>query len=212
MRIAEHVTAREILASRPDLSGCEVEIGCGNGHFIVAYAAEKPGSLLVGIDIKEKRCRKAREKADKRGLGNVSIVHGTAESFLHDAPRGSVSAFHIYFPDPWPKSRHRKRRFFTMENLLLMHAALRPGGMLFFGTDFFDYYMQAKVLVALHGGFGLSEERAPKDVLGSLYGQKFVGAEKPIHIFSALRLPDEKGEEEKNERHVDGHVEGDEET
>lgn len=172
----------------PQSGGCEVEIGCGNGHFLSHYAAERPGTLLIGVDIKQKRCLKAREKAAKRGQRNVSIVHGAAESFLRDLPPSSVDAFHIYFPDPWPKSRHRKRRFFTMVNLQQMHDRLRAGGKVYFGTDFFDYYLQAKVLVALHDGFRLSEEPAPQAVLSSLYGQIFVGEKKPIHLFSAVRL------------------------
>jgi tRNA (guanine-N7-)-methyltransferase len=179
------VTARDLPAVSK--GGCEVEIGCGNGHFLSAYAAEKPGTLLIGIDRKEKRCVKAREKAEKRGLRNVSIIHGSAEAVLRDLLPGSIDAFHIYFPDPWPKSRHRKRRFFTMENLNNMHQLLRVGGKLFFGTDFFDYYIQAKVLVALHEGFRISEEPAPDSVLTSLYGQKFAGASKQIHLFSAVR-------------------------
>ncbi len=206
------MTAGDILAGSADRDGCEVEIGCGNGHFLVAYAAGKPRSLLIGIDIKEKRCRKAKEKADKRGLSNVRIVHGTAEAFLKDLPPLSIDAFHIYFPEPWPKSRHRKRRFFTMETLREMHDLLRDGGRVYFGTDFFDYYLQAKVLVALHGGFRLSAEPAPQEVLSSLYGQKFVGAAKQIHLFSAIRSPsaNEQGEEQEHERQVHGHVQHDE--
>ncbi len=206
------MTAGDIFAGRAERDGCEVEIGCGNGHFLAAYAAGKPGSLLIGIDIKEKRCRKAQEKADKRGLMNVRIVHGTAEAFLHDLPPLSIDAFHIYFPDPWPKSRHRKRRFFTMETLRTMHDVLCEGGRVYFGTDFFDYYLQAKVLVALHGGFRLSEEPAPQEVLSSLYGQKFVGAEKPIHLFSAIRSDsaESQGQQKEDERKVDGHVQYDE--
>jgi tRNA (guanine-N7-)-methyltransferase len=168
-------------------AGCEVEVGCGNGHFLVAYAASKPDTLCIGIDIKEKRCLKARDKASKRGLTNVTIVHADAETYLRTIPPDSVDAFHIYFPDPWPKSRHRKRRFFTMENLRLMHAVLRAGGRLYFGTDFFDYYLQAKVLVALHEGFSLIDERLPEPVLSSLYGQRFVGEKKAIHLFAASR-------------------------
>jgi tRNA (guanine-N7-)-methyltransferase len=183
------VTGGGVLAGLPDQDGCEVEIGCGNGHFLAAYAAGKPRTLLIGIDIKEKRCRKAEEKASRRGLVNVRIVHGTAEAFLQDLPQLSIDAFHIYFPDPWPKSRHRKRRFFTMERLREMHDLLRDGGRLYFGTDFFDYYLQAKVLVALHGGFRLSEEPAPQEVLSSLYGQKFVSTAKQIHLFTAIRVP-----------------------
>jgi tRNA (guanine-N(7)-)-methyltransferase len=203
-------------ADRPPgiVQGCEVEIGCGNGHFLSEYAVENPDTLLIGIDIKGKRCLKAREKMEKRGLRNVSIVQGTAEEFLHDQPPASVDAFHIYFPDPWPKSRHRKRRFFTMENLQQMHDALRIGGMLYFGTDFFDYYIQAKVLIALHHGFQLSEAPVPDAVLSSLYGRKFSGAKKSIHLFSAARVPlaDEKCEEHEHEGQVHDDIQGDEEA
>jgi tRNA G46 methylase TrmB len=139
-------------------------------------------------------------------------MHGTAEGFLHDLPPCSVDAFHIYFPDPWPKSRHRKRRFFTMETLRTMHARLRDGGRVYFGTDFFDYYLQAKVLLALHGGFLISEGPAPEAVLTSLYGQRFVGENKTIRIFSAVRAssPDDQGEKEEHEGKVDDHIQGDE--
>jgi tRNA (guanine-N7-)-methyltransferase len=171
----------------PAWSSCEVEIGCGNGHFLAAYAASRPATELIGIDIKEKRCLKARDKAEKRGLANVTIVRADASLWLRERGPASVDAFHIYFPDPWPKSRHRKRRFFTMETLGVMHAVLRPGGRIYFGTDFHDYYLQAKVLVALHEGFLLTEEPAPEPVLTSLYGQRFTGQNKPIHLFSAIR-------------------------
>ena len=166
--------------------GVEIEIGCGNGHFLAEYAGRVPSVSLVGIDIKAKRCLKAREKAGKRGLANVTIVHASAEQYLPGVPAGSVRAFHIYFPDPWPKSRHRKRRFFTMEKLLLLHALLAAGGRLYFGTDFFDYYIQAKVLVALHGGFDLSPEPAPPEVLQSIYARKSMTREKQIHLFTAV--------------------------
>ena len=202
----------DLLAGRTGPGGCEVEIGCGNGHFLASYAAGRPGTLLIGIDIKAKRCRRAREKVEKRGLANVQILHGTAEGFLHDLPPCSVDAFHIYFPDPWPKSRHRKRRFFTMETLRVMHARLRDGGRLYFGTDFFDYYLQAKVLLALYGGFVISEGPAPEAVLTSIYGQRFVGERKTIRIFSAVRLPspDDQGEDDEHQGKIDGDIQADE--
>ena len=167
---------------------CEIEIGCGNGHFLAAYAAGKPETRCIGIDIKEKRCLKAREKAEKLGLANMTVVRAEAVAYLASLPAGTVDAFHIYFPDPWPKSRHRKRRLFTLPTLGLVHAALRPGGRLYFGTDFFDYYVQAKVIVALHEGFTLVDEPAPELVLSSLYGQRFVDQRKDIHLFVAARL------------------------
>ena len=198
---------KDLLAGHAD--GCEVEIGCGNGHFLVSYAAARPDSLLIGVDIKARRCRRAREKVEKRGLQNIQIIHAAAEMFLTELPLHSVNAFHIYFPDPWPKSRHRKRRFFTMENLYTMHGRLREGGRVHFGTDFFDYYIQAKVLLALHGGFRISDEPAPEAVLTSIFGQKFVGENKTIRIFSAVCVPspDGQGKQEEDEGHVHQRVE-----
>ncbi len=121
-----------------------------------------------------------------------------------DFPPRSVDAFHIYFPDPWPKSRHRKRRFFTMERLNEMAERLCAGGRLHFGTDFLDYYLQAKVLVALHGGFRLTEEPAPQQVLSSMFSQRSMEANKAIRIFSAVRLAsaDDQGQENEHEGKV----------
>ena len=205
------VTA-DLTPGRAGGGGCEVEIGCGNGHFLVSYASSRPETLLIGIDIMARRCRRAREKAEKRGLGNVQILHGAAETFLREFPPCSVDAFHIYFPDPWPKSRHRKRRFFTMETLRMIHGRLRDGGRVYFGTDFFDYYLQAKVLLALHGGFRFSEGPAPESVLTSIYGQRFVEARKTIRIFSAVRLPspDNQGEQEEYQGKIHDSVQGNE--
>lgn len=188
-----------------DPSGVEIEIGCGNGHFLSEYAGRMPGVALVGIDIKARRCAKAREKAEKRGLANVSIVHASAEQYLPEVPRGSVRAFHIYFPDPWPKSRHRKRRFFTMDKLHALHALLADGGRLFFGTDFFDYYIQAKVLVALHPGFLLSPQPAPPEVLQSIYARKSLVRDKTIHLFTAIKRGSADGSGEQQEGQGDVH-------
>ena len=210
-------TLRDLVASRPVGSPCEVEIGCGNGHFLAAYAADRRDTLLVGIDLKAHRCRRAQEKADKRGFSHVHILQGAAEWFIRDLPPCSVDAFHIYFPDPWPRSRHRKRRFFTMENLEVMADRLRPGGRLHFGTDFFDYYVQAKVLVALHPQLRLSAEPAPEAVLSSIFAQRFVEEEKTIRIFTAVRTApadgpsaDDQGQQDENHGKVDQDIQPDE--
>jgi len=196
----------------PPGGALEVEIGCGNGHFLCEYASEKPDVALVGIDVKKRRCAKAREKAERRGYRNIVIVNANAEKVLRDLPAASVDGFHIYFPDPWPKSRHRKRRFFTMGKLLLMYDLLKPGGRLHFGTDFFDYYIQAKVLVALHPGLSITEEPAPASVLSSLYGRKFSSASKRILLFTAVKASaDEERQQDEHEGDIDRGVENDEE-
>lgn len=202
------MTLDEIVRDHPHLGGVEVEIGCGNGHFIAEYAAHRTGTLLVGVELKDKRCRKAREKAERRGLGNVVIVRGGAEGFIRDIRPGQVDAFHLYFPDPWPKSRHRKRRFFAMDNLRWLHDALRPGGRLWFATDFFDYYVQAKVLVLAHGGFRLDAAAVPWEAFGSIYSRRFAGA--PLHAFAAVRRSaDEPGGDVQHQEQVDRDREAD---
>jgi hypothetical protein len=92
-----------------------------------------------------------------------------------------------------------------MENLRFMHAGLRGGGRLYFGTDFFDYYLQAKVLVALHEGFLITAEPAPEPVLSSLYGQRFTGERKSIHVFTAVRIDSADDQREDDEEQRDVH-------
>jgi tRNA (guanine-N7-)-methyltransferase len=202
------VTLDEIARDYPHPGGVEVEIGCGNGHFIAEYAAHRPDTLLVGIEIKDKRCRKAREKIERRGLANVVIVHEGAEGFIRDIAAGTVDAFHLYFPDPWPKSRHRKRRFFAMDNVRWLHRGLRPGGRLWFATDYFDYYVQAKVLVLAHGGFRLDDCTVPWESCTSIYSRKFAGSR--VHSLAAVRgSADDPGGEEERQDQVDRDREAD---
>ena len=184
----------------------EIEIGCGNGHFLAEYAARNPQKHLVGVEIKKKRCLKAEEKARKRGLANVTIVRGSAEHYLSGLPRQTVDAFHIYFPDPWPKSRHRKRRFMSRENLDLLHSLLNPGGMVLFSTDFFDYYLQVKILFLLHEGFSVVEDPHPAEAFSSIYCKKFIDREKRIYLISARKSGNELGQEQKHAGHSDHDV------
>jgi tRNA (guanine-N7-)-methyltransferase len=187
------VTFRDLRAGRETAGRVEIEIGCGNGHFLVEYGSRNPSVQLIGIEVKEKRCQKAAEKARKRRLPNVSIVRGAAEGFLSEVPASEVDAFHIYFPDPWPKARHRKRRFLCRENLGRLHDCLRPGGKVFFSTDFFDYYLQAKVLFLLHGGFTLIPDPVPEEAFASVYARKFSGAMKAVHLLTAVKLVNRSG-------------------
>jgi tRNA (guanine-N7-)-methyltransferase len=180
------VTFLEVLDRSPGYGRVEIEIGCGNGHFLSEYGARRPETLLIGVDIKKKRCLKAEEKARKRNLGNVSVALSNAEAFIRGIPRGAVDAFHIYFPDPWPKSKHRKRRFLSRENLLVIHRCLKPGGCVFFGTDFFDYYVQAKLLLILHGGFSFAAGPVPEEAFASIYSKKTAVKEKSVHLISVV--------------------------
>ena len=160
----------EILDVSSQATRFEVEIGCGNGHFIAEHSAANPDSFLMGVEIKRKRCVKSLKKVANRA--NVAIVCARAEDLIALLPENSVDAFHIYYPDPWPKSRHRRRRFFTLQNLQRLKELLRLGGSIYFATDFFDYYLQAKLLLALHPGLTLSSTAAPRGAEDSLFGYR----------------------------------------
>jgi len=88
-----------------------LEIGCGHGHFLAAYAQAHPGSLCVGIDLITKRIEKGRAKAEKRGLPHLRFVKAELTEFLDAMPPGiQFDRVFMLFPDPWPKKRHHKNR------------------------------------------------------------------------------------------------------
>jgi len=165
----------------------EVEIGCGNGHFMVAHCRNHPSSLLIGIEIKKKRCLKALSKIHRHGLSNAFVVHGSAETVLERLPDGRADSFHLYFPDPWPKSRHRRRRFLRWENINLLQRKLKEGGFIFMATDYFDYYLHTKVLFLLQQQLRLSPQTPDESLFRSVFAQRFSQAGKHIRILAAQK-------------------------
>lgn len=137
----------------------EVEIGCGKGKFLLARAAEAASVFLIGVDYSWKWMKVGVERAAKRGLSNVAFYRGEAGEFVKNRiPAGRVSVFHVYFPDPWPKRRHRKRRLVKGPFLALLFERLAPGGLVELATDDFDYFIQMKQ-AAIESGAGWAEER-----------------------------------------------------
>ena len=95
-----------------------LEIGCGNGHFLAAYATAHPDQFCVGIDLRLERIEKALRKRDRAGLGNLHFLRCDALDFLHELPAGAcLGDIYMLFPDPWPKKRHHKHRLFKPEFL-----------------------------------------------------------------------------------------------
>lgn len=165
----------------------EIEIGCGNGIFLADYAAARPGSVCIGIDLKKRRCEKARQKVGRRGLGNAFVINGRAEAVLGDLPPASVHAFHVYFPDPWPKARHRRRRFLRGQVLDRVVDALAPDGRILFATDFLDYYVQARVLFAYHPGLLLDDAAAPRGADRSTFAVRLAGVGAGMRVACAYK-------------------------
>jgi len=177
----------ELLKLLKQKQSTEIEIGSGNGHFVVEYGLKHKKKHIVCIEYKKKRCQKILKKIKGSGLTNIIIFCVRAEQLLSHLPCSSIDKYHIYFPDPWPKTNHRRRRFFRMPNLDLLNHSLIQGGNIYFATDFFDYYFQAKILCLLHSGFRLSNDKIPLEVYTSVYSKKIFNAKKKIYMLSVIK-------------------------
>jgi tRNA (guanine-N7-)-methyltransferase len=131
----------------------EVELGCGDSSFLVEYARRHPDRNFIGVERLLGRLRKLDRKGRRATLSNLRGVQIESSYFLkYLLPPHSASGVHIYFPDPWPKKRHRKNRLVNESFPQLAAAALAPKGVVYLRTDDADYFAQ------MTGVFGARRE------------------------------------------------------
>lgn len=119
-----------------------LDIGIGFGDSLTTMAAADPDTDVVGADVHTPGIASTLARIERFGLRNVRLVHGDALTFLDRIGSGSLTGVRIFFPDPWPKSRHRHRRMASEANIDRFVAALRPGGWIHVATDIDDYAAQ----------------------------------------------------------------------
>ena len=125
-----------------------IEIGSGKGTFLLNEAMSEPGVNFLGIEWAGKYYRHCVDRIGRWSLRNVRLIRTEAAGFLADfVPSDSVDCFHIYFPDPWPKRRHHKRRFFVPANVEHLHRCLKVGGSIKVVTDHCGYFEQIQKVV-----------------------------------------------------------------
>jgi tRNA (guanine-N7-)-methyltransferase len=121
----------------------EVELGCGDASFLVELASRHPERNFIGVERLLGRLRKLDRKGNRAGLTNLRGVRIESAYFLeYLLPRHSASVLHIYFPDPWPKKKHRKYRLINERFPELARATLLQGGVVYLRTDDKDYFEQ----------------------------------------------------------------------
>ncbi|MEM6453495.1 MAG: hypothetical protein AAF772_00235 [Acidobacteriota bacterium] len=129
----------------------EVEIGFGKGRYLKEMATLHPERRYLGIELVSKYHKYLGTRIQRRGLANACAVRGEALYLLATVlPRGFAEVVHVYFPDPWPKARHHRRRLFDRRTVDLVVGLLRPGGRLCFATDFIAYGRQVERLLHAH--------------------------------------------------------------
>jgi len=124
-----------------------IEVGTGKAAFLLAEARAHPEIDFLGIEWARKYYRYSVDRIGRWGLGNVRIIRTEAATFVAQfVPDASVDCYHIYFPDPWPKKRHHKRRFLKAANFEHLLRTLKLGGVIRVATDHAEYFEQIREL------------------------------------------------------------------
>ena len=170
----------------------EVEIGFGKGRYLLRRALEEPDRRFLGIEIATKYQRILSRRARRKGVENLVALRGEALLVLAAVlPQGFAETVHVYFPDPWPKARHNRRRLFDPESVDLVLDLLKPGGKLCFATDFLEY--GALVEDLLESFPGVDVQRVPgvwADGARTNYEAKYIEEGREILRLEAKPQPD----------------------
>jgi len=173
----------------------EIEVGIGKGRFVLQEAAARPTSDFLGLEWSLKHLRVAKERARRTGLTNLRFHRADARHVISAlVPSGALTRLHVYCPDPWPKKRHHKRRFFTPETAPHLERVLAPGGFLDLSTDVKEYFDEILAVLAAHTG--LRAERDPLFPIEGADGKtnyevKYLKVGRTIHRASFIRPPAE---------------------
>jgi tRNA (guanine-N7-)-methyltransferase len=152
----------------------EVELGCGDASFLVEYARRNPERNFIGVERLLGRVKKLDRKGRRAGLVNLRGVRIESSYFLQFLlPPHSAVALHIYFPDPWPKKKHRKHRLIGGNFPALVRAALVPGGRIYLRTDDADYFQQMTEVFAASAEFWKMETPAELAEIATDFEREF---------------------------------------
>ena len=171
----------------------ELEIGMGKGTFLTEQAKAHPQINYIGIEWANWFWRYASDRLRRHQCLNARTVRAEAGYFLTEfIPDGSLSVLHIYFPDPWPKKRHHKRRLIQEKFMPTVRRVLRAGGRLQVVTDHQGYF-EENIEPAIHGlGLRIVDYRRPGtegdgEYVGTNFERKYRREGRPFYALAAIQ-------------------------
>jgi tRNA (guanine-N7-)-methyltransferase len=172
-----------------------IEIGSGKGTFLLNQARAQQDDNFLGIEWARKYFCFAVDRIGRWGLTNVRIIRTDAAVFLADfVPANSVDFFHIYFPDPWPKKRHHKRRLICPANLEHLIRCLKTAGQIRIATDHSGYFEQIKAVLAARNeelreiDFLPTEGAEKGEWVGTNFERKYLKDQRQIYTIAVKKI------------------------
>ena len=160
----------------------ELEIGCGDGGFLLEWASRHPGKNFLGVERLLGRLRKLSKKGSRAGLTNLRLLRIEARYLIqYLLPKNSFEAIHIYFPDPWPKDKHRRHRLIDADFPALAARILAPHGVLHLRTDDPSYFEQMQKSFAPAADFAPEESPAALAALTTEFERQWNAEGKKTH-------------------------------
>ena len=170
------------------------EIGFGSGDIIYKQAKLNPENIYIGIEYYRKGIAQLIEKIETTKLENLKIFHGDARRVLANIPDEMFDEIWLFFPDPWPKKRHSKRRFIQLEMIELLHRKIKQGGKLLISSDDKNYIAWTLSLIFMRNFFNwLSDEPSDwkhpnNDYFGSKYEKKGIKSDREPYFLKFLKI------------------------
>jgi len=170
----------------------EIEIGAGKGTFLLARAANRPDLNFLGIEWARAYCHYAADRLRRAGLHNVRMLRADAGPFVRNClPDRSIWRLHVYFPDPWPKRKHHRRRLIQRAFVAEARRVLRIGGQFLVVTDHMGYFQHIRRV--LGGAEGFVATPMPKmagesgELVGTNFERKYIAQGRAFYSAALMR-------------------------
>jgi tRNA (guanine-N7-)-methyltransferase len=173
----------------------ELEVGSGKGTFLVTESRRRPEVNFLGIEYARRYWIFAADRLRRNECTNARVVLTEAETFIRDfLADESLAAAHIYFPDPWPKTRHHKRRLVKLPLIELVASRMRPGARLQIATDHREYFDQIREVVASSSLtptlFDPTAAAETGELVGTNFERKYRKEGRALFTLAAIKSPD----------------------